>query len=82
MIDAFRRSLAGRMPENTLLSHDLIEGIHGRVGVVTDVVLYEDYPPHYFVYLRRCAPLDSRRLAVVALALAAGSLSQQRHDPE
>ena len=52
-IDAFERSLAGRMPENALLSHDLIEGIHGRVGLVTDVVLYEDYPPHYFVYLRR-----------------------------
>jgi cyclic beta-1,2-glucan synthetase len=52
-IDAFERSLAGRMPENALLSHDLIEGIHGRVGLVTDVVLYEEYPPHYFVYLRR-----------------------------
>ncbi|HEX7588771.1 MAG TPA: hypothetical protein VF478_10685, partial [Anaerolineae bacterium] len=52
-IDAFERSLAGRMPENALLSHDLIEGIHGRVGLVTDIVLYEDYPPHYFVYLRR-----------------------------
>jgi len=52
-IDAFERSLAGRMPENALLSHDLIEGIHGRVGLVTDVVLFEDYPPHYFVYIRR-----------------------------
>jgi len=52
-VDAFERSLAGRMPENSLLSHDLIEGIHGRVGLVTDVVLYEEYPPHYFVYLRR-----------------------------
>lgn len=52
-IDAFERSLAGRMPENALLSHDLIEGIHGRVGLVTDVVLYEDYPPQYFVYIRR-----------------------------
>lgn len=52
-IDAFERSLAGRMPENALLSHDLIEGIHGRVGLVTDIVLYEDYPPQYFVYIRR-----------------------------
>ena len=52
-IDAFERSLAGRMPENALLSHDLIEGIHGRVGLVTDVILFEDYPPHYFVYIRR-----------------------------
>jgi len=52
-IDAFERSLAGRMPENALLSHDLIEGIHGRVALVTDIVLFEEYPPHYFVYLRR-----------------------------
>ena len=52
-IDAFERSLAGRMPENAIACHDLIEGIHGRVGLVTDVVLYEDYPPHYFVFLRR-----------------------------
>ncbi len=52
-VDAFERSLAGRMPENALLSHDLIEGLHGRVGLVTDVALYEDYPPHYFVFLRR-----------------------------
>ncbi|MBI5030510.1 MAG: hypothetical protein HZB51_08280 [Chloroflexi bacterium] len=52
-IDAFERGLADRMPENALLSHDLIEGIHGRVGLVTDTVLFEDYPPHYFIYLRR-----------------------------
>ncbi|MEW5720850.1 MAG: hypothetical protein AB1817_19650, partial [Chloroflexota bacterium] len=52
-IDAFERSLAGRMPENALLSHDLIEGIHGRVGLVSDIVLYEDYPPGYFLYVRR-----------------------------
>ncbi|HEX8991166.1 MAG TPA: hypothetical protein VF784_05760, partial [Anaerolineales bacterium] len=52
-VDAFERSLAGRMPENALLSHDLLEGILGRVGLVTDIVFYEDYPPHYFVYIRR-----------------------------
>src|SRR5574341_1519414 len=52
-VDAFERSLAGRMPENALLSHDLLEGIYGRVGLVTDIVLFEDYPPHYFVYIRR-----------------------------
>ena len=82
-IDAFERSLAGRMPENALLSHDLIEGIHGRVGLVTDIVLYEDYPPHYFVYLRRVAPMDPRRLAVAALAAChACPVGEQRHDPE
>lgn len=52
-VDAFEQSLVGRVPENTLLSHDLFEGIHGRVGLVTDIVLYEDYPPHYLVNVLR-----------------------------
>ncbi|CAN5406137.1 hypothetical protein BH10CHL1_BH10CHL1_00970 [soil metagenome] len=52
-VDAFERSLVGRAPENTLLSHDLFEGIHGRVGLVSDVVLYENYPPHYLINVLR-----------------------------
>ena len=43
-VGAFHRSLENRVPDNTLLSHDLFEGIHGRAGLVTDIVLYEDYP--------------------------------------
>lgn len=52
-VDAFERSLAGRVPENTLLSHDLFEGIHGRVALATDIVMLEDYPPNYLVHIRR-----------------------------
>ncbi|MCB8945076.1 MAG: cellobiose phosphorylase, partial [Ardenticatenaceae bacterium] len=52
-VDAFERSLNGRIPPNTLLSHDLFEGIHGRAGLVTDIVLYEDYPTHYLTNLSR-----------------------------
>ena len=52
-VDAFERSLFDRVPENTLLSHDLFEGIHGRAALVSDIVLYEDYPPHYLVQVRR-----------------------------
>ncbi len=52
-VDAFENSLAGRVPENTLLSHDLFEGIHARAGLVTDIALYEDYPPSYLTYMRR-----------------------------
>jgi len=48
-VDAFERSLAGRIPENTLLSHDLFEGVHGRAGLVSDITVYEDYPPNYLV---------------------------------
>jgi cyclic beta-1,2-glucan synthetase len=52
-VRAFERSLMGKVPENALLSHDLFEGIHGRVGLVTDIVLYEDFPPTYLSYLHR-----------------------------
>jgi cyclic beta-1,2-glucan synthetase len=52
-VATFERSLAGRVPSNALLSHDLFEGIHGRAGLVTDVALYEDYPAHYLAHTRR-----------------------------
>ena len=52
-VDAFTRSMEGRIPENTILSHDLFEGLHGRAGLVTDIVLFEEYPSHYLVNIRR-----------------------------
>ena len=52
-VSAFQRSLEGRVPENALASHDLFEGIHGRAALVSDVVVYEDYPSHYLAYARR-----------------------------
>ncbi|HSJ52866.1 MAG TPA: cellobiose phosphorylase, partial [Anaerolineae bacterium] len=52
-VEAFERAMEGRVPENALLSHDLFEGVQGRAGLVTDVALYEDYPPSYLVYSQR-----------------------------
>ncbi|HJQ13104.1 MAG TPA: hypothetical protein VJ830_00035, partial [Anaerolineales bacterium] len=52
-VKAFQKSLHDKIPENRLLSHDLFEGMQGRCGLLTDVVLYEDYPPHYLVYTDR-----------------------------
>lgn len=52
-VDAFQRSTEGRIPENTVLSHDLLEGSMGRAGLVTDITLIEDYPPNYFVQTLR-----------------------------
>ncbi len=52
-VDAFQKSLRDKIPENRLLSHDLFEGMQGRCGLLTDVVLYEDYPPHYLIYTDR-----------------------------
>ena len=52
-VQAFQRSLEGRVPDNAILSHDLFEGVHGRAALATDAVLYEDYPPHYLAFARR-----------------------------
>src|SRR6266498_2129976 len=52
-VDAFEKSLHDKIPENHLLSHDLFEALQGRCGLVTDVVLFEDYPPHYVAYTDR-----------------------------
>ena len=52
-VDAFMRSVEGRVPENALASHDLFEGIHGRTALATDIVLFEDYPSQYAAYARR-----------------------------
>ena len=46
-IDAFERALKGRFPENRILSHDLLEGCYARVGLLSDVELYEEYPARY-----------------------------------
>ncbi len=46
-VDAFEAALAGRVPENVLLSHDLFEGIFARAGLVTDIEFFDEFPPHY-----------------------------------
>ena len=32
------------LPENRILSHDLVEGGYARAGLLTDVQLYEEFP--------------------------------------
>src|SRR2546430_6574178 len=46
-IDAFEAALAGRLPENTLLTHDLLAGILARAGLVTDSDFFAEFPSHY-----------------------------------
>ncbi len=52
-VDAFEQALAGKVPENTLLSHDLFEGLFARAGLLTDVDLFEEFPSNYEVAARR-----------------------------
>ncbi|MDQ3040212.1 MAG: glycosyltransferase family 2 protein, partial [Pseudomonadota bacterium] len=52
-VDAFEHALAGRLPDNRILSHDLLEGCYARAGLVSDVQLYEDYPSRYAIDVKR-----------------------------
>jgi cellobiose phosphorylase len=52
-VDAFERAMAGRFPENTVLSHDLLEACHARSALVSDVEFYEEFPSRYNVDIDR-----------------------------
>ena len=52
-VRAFSRILSGRFPENWILSHDLIEGAHVRVGLASDIELFDDFPQGYQSYAKR-----------------------------
>ncbi len=46
-VDVFERALAGRIPDNTVLSHDLLEGSFARAGLVSDIEVVEEFPSRY-----------------------------------
>ena len=52
-IDAFEAAVGHAFPDNAILSHDLIEGNFARCGLVTDVELFDDFPPRYHAYALR-----------------------------
>ncbi|TAK23403.1 MAG: DUF3131 domain-containing protein [Chloroflexota bacterium] len=52
-VDAFTAAVEGRVPENSLLSHDLYEGNFVRVGLASDIELLDDHPSDYAVYAAR-----------------------------
>ena len=52
-VDAFEASLQGKIDENSVLSHDLLEGSMARCALVTDAELVEDFPTRYEVEASR-----------------------------
>lgn len=46
-IDVFNSILTGQIPENTVLSHDLLEGSMVRAALVTDIEFIDGYPAFY-----------------------------------
>lgn len=46
-VDIFVQSTVNACPENLVLSHDLLEGCYARSGLLSEVLLYEQYPNNY-----------------------------------
>ncbi|MCB1435396.1 MAG: hypothetical protein KDK75_23465, partial [Alphaproteobacteria bacterium] len=61
--------------ENTILSHDLFEGLHARAALASNIVLYEDFPetyPEYALRLHRWVRGDWQLLPWLASGLFSG----------
>jgi cyclic beta-1,2-glucan synthetase len=52
-VEAFETVLHDAFPENHILSHDLIEGCHVRVGLTTDIEVIDGFPSRYDADARR-----------------------------
>ena len=52
-VRAFHTILKDRFPDETILSHDLIEGAHAGVGLATDIELFEHLPIDYGSFANR-----------------------------
>ena len=54
-VEVFSEVLKQEIPENTVLSHDLLEGSYLRCGLVTDIMLMDGYPAKYASFMNRLA---------------------------
>jgi cyclic beta-1,2-glucan synthetase len=52
-LDAVQRAIGGRLPDDRVLSHDLLEGAYARSGLVSDVLLVEDFPSSHAADISR-----------------------------
>jgi len=52
-LKVFQSVLKDAIPENTILSHDLLEGSYVRTGLVTDLKLIDSYPSRYNSFASR-----------------------------
>lgn len=52
-LNVFEKCMGERVPENSVLSHDLLEGNFVRCGFLSDVEFIEDFPSHIGVSTQR-----------------------------
>ena len=52
-LEIFSKVLKNQIPENTVLSHDLLEGCYLRCGLASDVMLMDGFPTSYVSFKTR-----------------------------
>lgn len=52
-LEVFNTLLKDAIPDQTILSHDLLEGSYVRTGLASDMELIDDYPAKYSSYISR-----------------------------
>ena len=52
-IELFDKLVAGEVPENLVLSHDLLEGSILRAGLASDIEVQDGFPKNYIAYMKR-----------------------------
>jgi cyclic beta-1,2-glucan synthetase len=79
-VAAFEDSLAHRVPENALLSHDLFEGTFARAGSTNDIELVEDFRAATR-WGGAAVTLDPRRLAAPPWVLGLREMGGRARTP-
>ena len=67
-LDAAQEYIGGRLPDNRVLSHDLLEGGYARSGLVSDVLLVEDFPASHAAHVARRRVVRAGLLAICTRA--------------
>lgn len=52
-VKTYNKILENEIPENTVLSHDLLEGNYLRCGLLSDIELLDGFPSKYIAYIKR-----------------------------
>lgn len=52
-LKVFYEVMKDKIPENTVLSHDLLEGCYLRCALASDIMLLDGYPKSYIAFLTR-----------------------------
>lgn len=52
-LKVFNSVMKDKIPENTVLSHDLLEGCYLRCGLASDIMLLDGFPKGYVSFLTR-----------------------------